>query len=119
MPKPDRAAARPSTGRDVSRRAVLVAGATVVAGGVGSAIAIGREKNEGHPGPPRELLDAIAAEQQLLATLDASLHRDASLRAVVSQARADHAQHLAALRSEAQGYPAAGPSTGASASGVS
>lgn len=110
--------ASPSTDpRGPGRREVLVAGLVVLAAaGGGSALAtIGPPGPQaGHPSPPAELLAAYAAEQDLIAAIDASVQADPSLRADLVAVRADHAAHADALAQILDGYfgkprPAAAP----------
>ncbi len=99
-----------------SRRWFLAGGAAVLLGaGVGVAVELlthGSPAPE-QPHPPQVLLDAVAAEQSLLADLDATTGGTAGVRAVIVQVRADHAAHLAALRGLVDSY---GVAAGATAS---
>lgn len=93
--------------RGPGRREVLVAGLVVVAaagGGAALATAGPPQPQSGHPSPPAELLDAYAAEQQLIAAIDASVRAEPSLRADLAAVRADHAAHAAALAQILDGY---------------
>jgi hypothetical protein len=79
---------------------VLVAGLVVAAaagGGAALATAGPPQPQSGHPTPPTEVLDAYAAEQRLIAAIDASVQADPALRGDLAPIRADHAAHAAAL----------------------
>jgi hypothetical protein len=76
----------------ITRRALLGAGVVAAAGGIGAAVAGLQRRSP--PAPPRQLSDALAREQSLVANLDAALGGRPELR----QVRDNHAAHAAALR---------------------
>lgn len=88
----------------ITRRALLGAGVVVAAGGIGAAVAglQPRRRPPAPPAPPRQLSEALAREQLLVAGLDAALPARPELR----QVRDDHAAHAAALRQAIARYPA-------------
>jgi hypothetical protein len=88
----------------ITRRALLGAGVVVAAGGIGAAVAAlqPRRRPPAPPAPPRQLSEALAREQSLVAGLDAALPARPELR----QVRDDHAAHAAALRQAIARYPA-------------
>ncbi|MEO9137477.1 MAG: hypothetical protein ABI345_00250 [Jatrophihabitans sp.] len=98
-------AARRSHG--TSRRWVLGGGAAVLlaaAGGAGAAL-LKPKQSPKRPAPaPLALLDAIAAEQALIADLDATTGGSFEVRRGIVQARADHAAHLRVLVSAASPF---------------
>jgi hypothetical protein len=97
-----------------SRRWFLAGGAAVLVGaGAGVAAEFVHDRPpRPRPRAPRMLVAAAAAEQALIADLDATTGGAPPVRAVIAQARANHAAHLAALRDLLSGYRAeAAPST--------
>lgn len=87
-----------------SRRAFLIAGGTAVVTGAGAGVGIEFSRHEPRrrastppPPPPAELADALAAERDLIAVLDASIPTEPQLRARLTRIRADHAAHERAL----------------------
>jgi hypothetical protein len=87
-------------GRRVSRRAILLsaAGAVLVGGAAGGGVAALRPLRHGRrPSAPVDLLDALAAEDALIAALDAMAGTNAGDR-ILAAVRADHVAHQAALR---------------------
>jgi hypothetical protein len=96
----------------ITRRALLGAGLVVTAGGIGAAVAGVQPppRPAAPPAAPRQLSQALAREQALVANLDAALAARPELR----QVRNDHAAHAAALRQAIARYPArASPLTSA------
>ena len=91
----------------ITRRALLGTGLVVAAGGIGAAVAglQPRRRPPAPPAAPRQLSDALAREQSLVANVDAALDARPELR----QVRDDHAAHAAALRQAITRYPAAAP----------
>lgn len=103
----------------ITRRAVLWSGLGVVAAGAGAGVGV---LLPAHPAQPRTrapqpLLDALAAEQRLVAVLSEA-STDESLREPMALARADHLAHLEAIRAMLAAFaptaaavstPAAGP----------
>lgn len=70
--------------------------------------------------PPAALTESVAAEQRLLADLDATTGGSAAVRLAIVQVRADHAAHLRVLRALAATYdPLPVSRTGRSASAAS
>lgn len=92
----------------VSRRAVLAAGlAVAAAAGAGVGLgALAPVPANAQPQPPAELTAALAAERRLLATIDASIRQDPSLRTALGSIRRNHAAHAAALQAAVADYPA-------------
>jgi hypothetical protein len=91
----------------ITRRALVGTGVVVAAGGIGAA-AGWLQPLRRPPGPqaaPRQLSDALAREQSLVADLDAVLRARPELR----QVRDDHAAHARALRQAITRYPAPAP----------
>ncbi len=89
------------SGRLVTRRGLLLSGAAVVVAagaGAGAAALAPRDEPPPPPVPPADLVAALAAEQALLAGLDAAVARDASLTSLAGALRADHVAHAQALR---------------------
>jgi len=88
----------------ITRRALLGTGLIVAAGGIGAAVAAvqPRPRPPAPPAAPRQLSEALAREQALVANLDAALGARPELR----QVRDDHAAHAAALREAIARYPA-------------
>jgi hypothetical protein len=88
----------------ITRRALLGAGVVAAAGGIGAALAGLQQRRSppAPPAPPRQLSDALAREQSLVANLDAALSARPELRHV----RDDHAAHAEALRQAIARYPA-------------
>ena len=76
-------------GRAVSRRGVLLGGlAVAAAGGGGVTFGALQRLNSDEPGaPPPELMAALAAERQLIASIDATTGGDASVRAALTYAK--------------------------------
>jgi hypothetical protein len=101
-PPPEPVATRPAT----SRRWFLAGGAAVLLGG-GAGVAVelaGRSSPTGPTAAPAPLIAALRAERALIADLDATTGGSGRVRSVISQARADHAAHLSALRGVLAGY---------------
>jgi hypothetical protein len=108
-----------------SRRAFLIAGGTAVVAGAGAGVGMEFSRHEPRrraatpaPSPPAELVDALAAERDLIAVLDASIPTEPQLRARLTRIRDDHTAHeraLAAAVRQVSG-PSAAPSAGPSAS---
>src|SRR5262245_46471919 len=106
-PVGERSAAEPAPGvSGTSRRWFLAGGAAVlIAGGAGVAVErLGRSEPAGPPTPPTALVAAVHAERVLIADLDATTGGTPRVRAMIAQARADHAAHLSALRGVLAGY---------------
>lgn len=98
-----------------SRRAFLIAGGTAVVAGAGAGVGIEFTRHEPGPRtatpptpPPAELVNALAAERDLIAALDASIPTAPQLRERLTRIRADHAEHERALAAAVR--LAAGPS---------
>jgi len=99
-----------------SRRAFLIAGGTAVIAGAGAGVGIEFTRHETRrrastppPPPPAELADALAAERDLIAVLDASIATEPQLGERLTRIRADHAAHeraLAAAKSSPNNYRA-------------
>lgn len=99
-PHPGPAHAAPAPDSRVGRRWFLAGGLAVLAGG---GAGLGADFWRHHrpaplPRPPAALLAAAAAEQALIADLDATTGGPPEVRRVIVAARADHAAHLQALR---------------------
>ncbi|MDT4931580.1 MAG: hypothetical protein QOF92_4447 [Pseudonocardiales bacterium] len=100
-----------------SRRWFLAGGAAVVlaaGGGVGADFLLTkRPSDQPPPAPPDALLAAAETERALIADLDATTGGAPAVRQVISQARANHAAHLSALRGLLADYrtPSPTPST--------
>ncbi len=96
----------------VSRRGLLLGGAAVaLAAGGGVAAGAKRSLPSNRPTgrPPAELVAALAAEQKLIAAIDATTGGDAAVRTALRQIRADHAAHHKALQAAVSAYPDAPP----------
>lgn len=106
--------------RTRTRRGFLLGSGIVVAAAAGGGVALGLSTSSGHEGHddpfiahvPAELIAARDAESALLATLDATIAgaRPATVR-LLRAIRADHAAHVAAIRSSiaTAAYPATVP----------
>jgi hypothetical protein len=105
----------------VTRRAVLWSGLGFAAAGAGAAAGVLLPAHPaGQRSPaPQPLLDALAAEQRLVALHGATV-TDESLREPMALARADHLAHLQAIQTMLTAFapaaaaapsPAAGPPT--------
>ena len=106
MDQPD-GGRRDAAAHGTSRRWFLAGGVAVLLGagaGVAAEFLTHDSPAPDQPHPPQVLLDAVAAEQALLADLDATTGGAAQVRAVIGQVRADHAAHLAALRGLVDSY---------------
>jgi hypothetical protein len=110
--------------RPPSRRAFLVGGGLSIAAATGCGIAAAaswpRSTPTPPPGtPPAQLVTALAAEHELIATLDASAPRLPQLAVLIAQIRANHAEHATALAAALQeatgagGTPSAAPTSSA------
>jgi hypothetical protein len=106
-----------------SRRAFLIAGGTAVIAGAGAGVGLEFSRHEPRPraatpppAPPAELVDALAAERDLIAVLDASIPTEPQLRERLTRIRADHAAHERALAAAVR--QVSGPSAAPSASGT-
>ena len=86
----------------------LVAGG---AAGVGAGFLRTRRHRRRPQAPPAALRDALAAEQQLLAVLDASIRAHPELRTTLMPVRRDHVAHAAALRNALRPYRSVTPAT--------
>jgi hypothetical protein len=104
---------QPEPPRSTSRRWFLAGGVLVVLGagaGVGAEFVHDDHAAKPLPVPPAALVAAAAAERTLLADLDATTGGAPEVRRVISQVRADHAAHLAALTDLLARYRKLGPS---------
>ena len=110
--------------RTVSRRGVLIGGGiAVLAAGGGIALGVATEPAQGeHPSTaarvPAELAAAVAEEAVLIASVESALGTPhPRTRRALQEIRADHAEHLAALRAAIGDdlYPLIAPSASASA----
>jgi len=106
-----------------SRRAFLIAGGTAVIAGAGAGVGIEFTRHETRrrastppPPPPAELADALAAERDLIAVLDASIATEPQLGERLTRIRADHAAHERALAAAVR--QVSGPSAAPRASGA-
>ena len=106
-----------------SRRAFLIAGGTAVVAGAGAGVGVELSRHEPRPRasappppPPAELVNALAAERELIATLDASIPTAPQVRERLTHIRADHAAHERALAAAVR--QVSGPSTAPTASGT-
>jgi hypothetical protein len=103
-------------GPGVSRRSLLIGGVAVaLAAGGGVAVGALQHVDSGKAGipPPADLVAALAAERDLIASIDATTGGVASVRAALRVIRADHAAHQEALEAALAGYRRA-PSDAAS-----
>jgi hypothetical protein len=119
-PRPGPGHAAPPTPRGTSRRWFLAGGGAVVlgaGGGVAADLLGTGSTRKPPPRPPAALAAAAEAERALIADLDATTGGSAEVRAVIVQARADHADHLAAVTALLAPFrrPAGTPSPGPSA----
>ena len=84
----------------ITRRRLLGAGAVVVVT-AGAGVAIGALRpfggKAGEPAP-QLLVDAIARERTLIASIDLAVAADASLEALLKPIRADHTAHAGAVQ---------------------
>lgn len=83
----------------LTRRSVLIgSGAVILAAGGGVAAGLLRPVHTYRPpDPPRQLHDALRAEDQLIAGLDAALRARAAEDELLAQLRADHVEHRRAI----------------------
>jgi hypothetical protein len=97
----------------ITRRAVLWSGLGVAAAGAGAAAGMLLPARPPRPRTPapQPLLDALAAEQRLVAMHGAAV-TDESLREPMALARADHLAHQEAIRAMLAAFaPAAAPAS--------
>lgn len=114
LPGPRHATVAPSADRGTSRRWFLAgAAAVLLGGGAGVAAEFVHTRHPAAPpsppGPPAALSAAAVAERRLIADLDATTGGTPAVRQIIVAARADHADHLAALEDLLATYPAPGP----------
>jgi hypothetical protein len=90
------------------RELLLSALAVAAAAGAGAVVGVRQPWSavSGRATPPVSLVDALGAEADALALVDAAITAQPGLRAVLSGIRADHAAHAAALTASLQRYPA-------------
>jgi hypothetical protein len=90
----------------ITRRALLGTGVVAAAAGIGAAVAglQPRRRPPAPPAAPRQLSEALAREQSLIANVDAL-----DARPGLRQVRDDHAAHATALRQAIAHYPAPAP----------
>jgi hypothetical protein len=82
----------------ISRRRVIATGVVILAGGGGVAVGATRRTVKTRRTPPQLLIDALAREQALLASLDAAIAADNTRAAVLTPLRTDHDAHRASLQ---------------------
>lgn len=108
MDREDDTQADAAPGPAPSRRAALLGGAAIAvagAGGVAAGVLTRKGRTTPRPRPaPGALVDALRAEESLVADATAALAADASLRPLVTQIRRDHQAHVAALRAALAPY---------------